>query len=120
MNLSLVSSVAESYKTSVLAAAVERAWFNGILVVVAAGNSGADTLHVSSSQRPLCGHRRRQRYDGHRGPKSDDTVAPWSSYGTTQDGFSKPEVVAPGRRIVRAADQRQLEPGACHVGAYQG
>jgi len=31
---------------------------------------------------------------------ADDTMVSWSSYGTTQDGFAKPEVVAPGRHIV--------------------
>jgi serine protease AprX len=30
----------------------------------------------------------------------DDGIAPWSSYGTTQDLHSKPEIVAPGRNIV--------------------
>jgi serine protease AprX len=31
--------------------------------------------------------------------RADDGMAPWSSYGTTQDGYSKPDVVAPGRYI---------------------
>jgi serine protease AprX len=30
----------------------------------------------------------------------DDVVTPWSSRGTTQDGFAKPDVVAPGSGIV--------------------
>jgi serine protease AprX len=99
MNLSLVSSVAESYKTSTLAAAVERAWFNGILVVVAAGNAGAGTLAYPPANDPFvitvgASDTMNTVANG------DDTVAPWSSYGTTQDGFSKPEVVAPGRMIV--------------------
>ena len=44
---------------------------------------------------------------------SDDSIAPWSAYGTTEDGFSKPDVVAPGRYIVGPiparldADQRE-------------
>jgi serine protease AprX len=99
MNLSLVSSVAESYKTSTLAAAVERAWFSGILVVVAAGNAGAGTLAYPPANDPFvitvgASDTMNTVANG------DDTVAPWSSYGTTQDGFSKPEVVAPGRMIV--------------------
>ena len=32
-------------------------------------------------------------------PTSDDTLADFSSFGTTIDGFSKPEIVAPGRHI---------------------
>jgi serine protease AprX len=31
---------------------------------------------------------------------SDDTLTPWSSYGTTLDGAAKPEIVAPGRLIM--------------------
>src|SRR5262249_30252941 len=31
---------------------------------------------------------------------TDDTLAGFSSFGTTVDGFSKPEIVAPGRHIV--------------------
>jgi serine protease AprX len=30
----------------------------------------------------------------------DDTIAPWSSRGVTQDGFAKPDVYAPGAHIV--------------------
>jgi serine protease AprX len=31
---------------------------------------------------------------------ANDTIAPWSSQGTTQDGFHKPDVYAPGAHIV--------------------
>src|SRR5437016_4804457 len=31
---------------------------------------------------------------------ADDALASFSSYGVTQDGFTKPDVVAPGRRII--------------------
>ena len=30
----------------------------------------------------------------------NDTVAPWSAYGTTADGFHKPELSAPGRYLI--------------------
>jgi serine protease AprX len=99
MNLSLISSIAESYKTSVLSAAAERAWFNGIFVVVAAGNSGPNTMQYAPANDPFV------MTVGAADPMgtasaSDDTVAPWSSYGMTQDGVSKPDVVAPGRYMV--------------------
>jgi serine protease AprX len=99
MNLSLISSVAESYLSSALDAAVERAWFNGILVVVAAGNSGPDTMYYPPANDPFV------VTVGAADPMdtltpNDDTLAPWSSYGTSQDGVSKPDVVAPGRYIV--------------------
>ncbi|GAC1558589.1 MAG: hypothetical protein NVS2B7_33560 [Herpetosiphon sp.] len=96
MNLSLISSVAESAKTSTLDAAVERAWFNGIFVVVAAGNNGANTLLYPPANDPFV------MTVGAADPMGSvsqrmHTVAPWSSYGTTQDGYNKPDVVAPGR-----------------------
>src|SRR5215210_4983366 len=47
LNLSLNSTVAESYKTDPLDAAVEEAWLQGIVVVTAAGNSGTDADAVS-------------------------------------------------------------------------
>ncbi len=99
MNLSLVSGTAESYTTSILDAAVERAWFNGIFVVVAAGNTGKDTVMYPPANDPFV------MTVGAADPmgtvaQGDDTIAPWSSYGTTQDGFSKPEAVAPGRYMV--------------------
>jgi serine protease AprX len=31
--------------------------------------------------------------------QSDDAITSWSTYGVTQDGFFKPELVAPGRHI---------------------
>ena len=99
LNLSLVSSVAESYKTSTLSAAVERAWFNGILVVVAAGNAGAGSVGYPPANDPFV------LTVGAADPletaeRADDGMAPWSSYGTTQDGVVKPDVVAPGRYMV--------------------
>ena len=44
VNLSLNSSVAESYHTNPLDAAVEILWFNKITVVVSAGNIGKNAL----------------------------------------------------------------------------
>jgi serine protease AprX len=34
--------------------------------------------------------------------RGDDTAAPWSAWGYTEDGFAKPEVGAPGRYIIGA------------------
>jgi serine protease AprX len=98
-NLSLVSATAESYTTSVLDAAVELAWFQGITVVVSAGNAGPNTMQYPPANDPfviVVG----ATDDKGTLATSDDQVAPFSSYGTTQDGFAKPDVVAPGRHIV--------------------
>ena len=39
--------------------------------------------------------------------RGDDTIASWSSVGTTQDGFAKPDIAAPGAHIVST-----LAPGS--------
>ena len=99
INLSLVSTYAESYHTSALDAAVEFAWLKGIAVVVAAGNSGPNTMLYAPANDPYVitvgGSD-----DNDTTKPSDDAVATFSGYGVTQDGFFKPDLVAPGRHIV--------------------
>jgi serine protease AprX len=103
VNLSLSSSAAESYKTDPLDAAVEAAWFSGIVVVAAAGNDGDAPSAVSYAPgndpfvitAGALDDRGSTRLD-------DDVLAPWSSRGVTQDGIQKPEVLAPGNRLVAA------------------
>ena len=101
VNLSLSSTVAESYLTDPLDAAVESAWFSGLVVVAAAGNDGtaSDAVSYAPGNDPYV-----ITVGGvdDRGTKSrdDDILAPWSSRGVTQDGFQKPEVLAPGLRLV--------------------
>ena len=55
VNLSVSSTVAESYRTDPLDAAVEAAYFNGILVVTAAGNRGTaeDAVQLRARERPV-------------------------------------------------------------------
>ncbi len=99
MNLSLQSSVQESYQTSPIDAAVEYAWLKGIVVVVAAGNNGPNSALYAPANDPYVitvG-----ATDDHGTVSTaDDTLASFSSYGITQDGFSKPDFVAPGRHII--------------------
>lgn len=102
LNLSLTSAVAESYLTSPLCAAVEAAWFQGILVVVAAGNTGANTLLYPPANDPFVITVGASDTNETRAI-ADDLVPSWSAYGVTQDGFAKPDVVAPGRNIVSLA-----------------
>ena len=99
VNLSLVSSTAESYKTSELDAAVEMAWLHGLVVVVAAGNSGPNTELYAPANDPYVITVGAVDDNGSSKP-SAATLLSFSSYGTTQDGFVKPELVAPGRHIV--------------------
>jgi serine protease AprX len=101
VNLSLESTQAESYKTDPLDAAVEAAWFSGIVVVAAAGNRGtaSDAVSYAPGNDPFV-----VSVGGVDDQDSknamDDALASWSSRGRTQDGFDKPEVTAPGAHIV--------------------
>jgi serine protease AprX len=101
VNLSLSSSAAESYRTDPLDAAAEAAWFSGIVVVAAAGNDGNSSNSVSFSP----GNDPFVITTGALDDKGtswlgDDGVASWSSRGVTQDGFAKPDVLAPGNKLV--------------------
>src|SRR6266851_4474999 len=52
LNLSLQASVQESYRTSPIDAAVEYAWLKGLVVVVAAGNSGPNSALYAPANDP--------------------------------------------------------------------
>jgi len=99
VNLSFVSSVAESYTTNLLDAAVEMVWHAGVVVVVSAGNAGANTELYAPANDPYV--LTVGASDDHGTVSSlDDTLAWFSSFGLTQTGHSKPDLVAPGRHIV--------------------
>src|SRR4051794_31910552 len=102
-NFSLHSSVANSFMYDPLDKAVERLWFSGVVVVVAAGNYGYPdrpsgvlfapgndpfviTVGASDTGKSVS--------------TWDDTAAPWSAWGYTLDGFAKPDLAAPGRYMV--------------------
>jgi serine protease AprX len=101
VNLSLSSTVAESYLTDPLDAAAESAWFSGLVVVAAAGNGGtaADAVSYAPGNDPYVISVGGLDDRGTRS-RDDDVLAPWSSRGLTQDGVRKPEVLAPGLRLV--------------------
>jgi serine protease AprX len=101
VNLSFRSTQAESYTTDPLDAAVEAAWFDGITVVAAAGNLGnaPDAVDYSPGNDPYVMTVGASDEQGTSyGP--GDVEASWSSQGTTQDGFTKPDVLAPGAHIL--------------------
>jgi serine protease AprX len=109
VNLSLHSAVPESYRSSPLDAAVEFLWFNNIFVVVAAGNLGSatDAVFYPPANDPFVmtvgaiDDKNTTNFD-------DDQLAEWSSRGTTQDGFPKPELTVPGRNIVSVIDTNSI------------
>jgi Subtilase family len=123
INLSLSSTVPESYLTDPLDAAVESAWFSGIVVVAAAGNEGTAPSAVSYAPGNDPYVISAGGVDDRGTPDlSDDVLAPWSSRGVTQDGVQKPEVLAPGTGLVAplapGSDFTELCPECVVEGDY--
>lgn len=98
VNLSLNSSVAESYHTSPLAAAVEILWFNKIVIVTSAGNKGSGAIYPPANDPFVITVGATD--DKGTNQISDDVVTSFSAYGTTGDGVVKPDLVAPGTNII--------------------
>ena len=97
VNLSLSSTVAESYLTDPLDAAAESAWFSGLVVVAAAGNDGiaADAVSYAPGNDPYVISVGGMDDRGTRS-RDDDILAPWSSRGVTQDGVQQAGRAGPG------------------------
>jgi serine protease AprX len=104
-NFSLHASNRASVLFDPLDQAVEKLWLNGIVVVAASGNYATDAQNTPSGVNFAPGN------DpfvitvgaadiGANIGTEDDTVAPWSAWGYTGDGFMKPDVGAPGRYMV--------------------
>jgi serine protease AprX len=79
--------------------AVQRLWREGVVVVVAAGNSGprAGTITKPGDDPVVLtvgayNDRGTARYE-------DDSAVAWSSQGPTAQGLTKPDLVAPGRGL---------------------
>src|SRR5256885_931984 len=123
VNLSLSTPVRESFHTDPLCQAVEQAVRAGIVVVSSAGNLGRTDviLGYNKDGSPIyqmaygaVGSPGNSPYvitvgatDSHNTVRrSDDTVASFSSKGPTQfDHLAKPDIVAPGRRVVAPLSQ---------------
>ena len=108
VNLSLTETVTSSYRESPLDLAVERLWASGVFVAVAAGNRGPGSIDYAPANDPLAFTVGAFDTMGTSGP-GDDTLSPWSSSGVTVDGFFKPDLLAPGRRIAAP-----LAPGSVY------
>jgi serine protease AprX len=112
-NFSMIGDTQTSFRFDPLDRAVERLWFNGIVVVAAAGNFGTAGSAVDMSYAPgndpfvITVGAADQSSTAATG---DDTVAPWSAYGHTADGFAKPELSAPGRYLVGAVNTASSLP----------
>ncbi len=116
LNLSFGTDGVQDYRVDPLAHAVEQAWRQGIVVVVAAGNDGYGDARMNAPA-----------YDqyviavgasdglGTVDP-ADDVVAGFSSRG---DSVRRPDLLAPGRSVVSLRDpgsQLDIEHPAARVG----
>jgi serine protease AprX len=100
LNLSIGTDSKQSYKVDPLDFAVERVWNSGIVVVVAAGNHGTASGTISKPGDDPFVITVGSSDDHTTNGISDDTLAPFSGVGPTQDGLAKPDVLAPGRSVV--------------------
>lgn len=108
INLSLGRGVSESYTLDPVCQAVEQAWKAGIVVVVSAGNYGRDNSQNTQGYATITvpgndpyvitvGATNTHATD----TTTDDTVTSYSSKGPTLlDHVIKPDLVAPGNRMV--------------------
>jgi serine protease AprX len=101
VNVSAHALTSSSYLTSPVDAAVEALWQAGVVVVAAAGNEGA--AHAAVWHAPgndpfavTVG----ALDDNQTAALGDDSLATFSSRGKTIEFINKPDVVAPGRKIV--------------------
>jgi len=104
LNLSYGTDSRQSYLVDPLDYAVEQAWFAGILVVVAAGNRGPDTGTIAKPADDPFVLTVGASVTKSSTDRSLDVAAPFSSRGPTQDGFAKPDLLAPGISIVSIRD----------------
>jgi len=100
VKLSLLSGNPSSFVKDPLDQALEQLWFNGIVVVAAAGNIGGPTrMDYAPASDPFIivvgATETKDTAD-----TSDDTVAPFSAFGRSWDGFARPDLVAPGRYMI--------------------
>ncbi len=111
-NFSLHSATATHFYYDPLDRAVEKLWLNGVVVVAAAGNYGTGDVPSGVLYSPgndpfviTVG-----AVDiGTAFGTLDDSVAPWSAWGSTEDGFAKPELGAPGRYMIGPVSNGSLE-----------
>ncbi|MBI4786461.1 MAG: S8 family peptidase [Chloroflexi bacterium] len=100
INMSLGGQATSSYRTDPMVAAVEIAWHSGIVVVMAAGNSGPTAGSIVTPATDPYGIAVGALDDNGTLTTLDDTIPWFSSRGPTPDGVVKPDLVAPGRKIV--------------------
>ncbi|GLO67040.1 MULTISPECIES: S8 family peptidase [Oceanobacillus] len=100
LSLSLGSDATEPAEDDPVVNAVETAWDNGMVVCVAAGNSGPGEKTIGSPGISPKVITVGAADDSNTAERSDDSVAEFSSRGPTIDGLTKPDLLTPGVDIV--------------------
>jgi serine protease AprX len=102
-NFSLHSARYASFRWDPLNKAVQKLWFGGVTVVAAAGNygvaNGPSGVPHAPGNDPFIITVGAMDLGGTLKPR-DDSIASWSAWGNTLDGFRKPEIVAAGRYMI--------------------
>jgi serine protease AprX len=103
VNLSIQSTIAQPYHESPLDAAAEILWFNGIVVVAAAGNwqdyQDLNPIEAAPGNDPFIITVGAADENGTR-MRDDDAITSFTPIGKSLDGFSKPDIFAPGVDII--------------------
>ncbi|WP_164219720.1 S8 family peptidase [Virgibacillus sp. YIM 98842] len=100
LSLSLGSDATVPAEEDPVVRAVEAAWDAGMVVCVAAGNSGPEAETIGSPGTSPKVITVGAADDRNNTDRSDDTVADFSSRGPTIDGYTKPDLLTPGVEVV--------------------
>ncbi|UFU00250.1 S8 family peptidase [Radiobacillus kanasensis] len=106
LSLSLGSNATQSAEEDPVVKAVNNAWDNGIVVCVAAGNSGPAPETIASPGISPKIITVGAANDNNTTDRSDDIVAEFSSRGPTIDGLTKPDLLTPGVNIISLRSPR--------------
>ena len=100
LNLSLSSYSPLPYQIDPLTQGLESLWRRGIVVVVPSGNDGPDAGTVTSPGTDPTLLTAGGLDEQGTAARGDDLVGQWSSRGPTWQGDAKPDLVAPGGRVI--------------------
>nr|MDJ0656613.1 S8 family serine peptidase [Xanthomonadales bacterium] len=105
VNLSFGSTAQTAYWEDPVNQAVMRLWAEGLVVVTSAGNDGPDAMSITVPGNVPYVITTGAMTNGYTKNQSDDRVASFSGAGPTQEGFLKPDLVAPGGHLLGAVGQ---------------
>jgi serine protease AprX len=100
LNLSLSSDSPLPYQVDPLNQALQELWRRGVTVVVPSGNDGPGAGTVTSPGNDPTLLTVGGIDEAGTADRSDDVVGAWSGRGPTWQGDAKPDLVAPGGRVV--------------------